>query len=313
MRYTYRQLAAGLAGVALAALASCERHEAAPALAAPDETAWRARLTQERADKDREFAGSVTSPIAALHRLSPEAAGYLALDGQALRFDAEASPAARIHWLPVERHWTWQVVGDPVKATDGDGKRTLAPGDLTEPTLFALSDRISALAQVAGGSFVITEFDAQRAERLAFKQLSYFPLDSKFVVTAKVERVANPPRVTLATSRGLTKGYVRYATLTFEIDGQPYTLTAFHPDGSPDRALFVPFRDATSGKESYGAARFLDLEEPQRGAGETVMVIDFNEAYNPLCNYSPAWNCPLPPPENTLKLAVRAGERTYAH
>lgn len=73
----------------------------------------------------------------------------------------------------------------------------------------------------------------------------------------------------------------------------------------------LPFQDATSGHESYGAARFLDLEEP--AAGETTLTLDFNEAYNPLCNYSPAWNCPLPPPENHLAPAVRAGERAYAH
>lgn len=301
-----------LAGVALASLASCTRHAAAPAAAVPDESAWRARLTKDRADKDREFATSATSPIAGVDRLTIEAAGYLALDGQTLRFDAEASPAARIHWQPVEHHWTWQVVGDaPVKATDYEGKRTLAPGELTEATLFTLSDRISATAQTASGVFVITEFDARRAEHVAFKQLSYFPLDSRFVVPAQLERVPNPPQVTLATSRGTTKDYVRYATVRFEIDGQPYALTAFRPAGSKDRELFVPFRDATSGKESYGAARFLDLDEPE--AGGTTLVIDFNEAYNPLCNYSPAWNCPLPPPENTLKLAVRAGERAYAH
>ncbi|HNR37719.1 MAG TPA: DUF1684 domain-containing protein, partial [Acidobacteriota bacterium] len=64
-----------------------------------------------------------------------------------------------------------------------------------------------------------------------------------------------------------------------------------------------------TGAETYPAGRFLDLDEP---AGETV-VLDFNRAYNPLCNYSPAYNCPIPPAENRLPVAIRAGELTYPH
>jgi hypothetical protein len=80
----------------------------------PDETAWRARLTKARADKDHEFATSEDAPIAAVDTLESVTAGHLALDGQTLRFDAEASPAARLHWRTADHRGSWQA---PVKAT----------------------------------------------------------------------------------------------------------------------------------------------------------------------------------------------------
>ncbi len=123
---------------------------------------------------------------------------------------------------------------------------------------------------------------------------------------AKVERVTPPEPVTLATSRNLEKNYFRWARLRFDLAGTPFVLTAFkmRPDDPADTSLFVPFADRTSGAETYGSGRFMDVEQP---AGATV-ELDFNRAYNPLCNYSPAYNCPLPPAENRLAVAVRAGD-----
>jgi uncharacterized protein (DUF1684 family) len=295
------------------ALVCCSRHEpAGRGLEAKDEPAWRARNIQKRLDKDHEFATSATSSIAAVARFAPSSGGYLALDGEALRFDVEQSPAARIGFQPgAGGRWSWQFTGEPVKATTSDGAHAVSAGDLAQPTLFGLSDRFAALAQVAGGTFVITGFDARRKERVEFKQLLYFPLEPRFVVKAQIDRLDPAVPVQLMTTLGLTKPFLRYATLRFELDGTPSTLVAFVPVGSSKRVLFVPFRDATSGKESYPAARFVDLEEPRPDA--TELTLDFNDAFNPLCNYSPVWNCPLPPPENNLSVAVRAGERAYPH
>ena len=72
--------------------------------------------------------------------------------------------------------------------------------------------------------------------------------------------------------------------------------------------LFVPFRDATSGKETYGAGRYLEVESP--GPDGRVRV-DFNAAYNPYCAYNPDWSCPIPPGENWLSVPIRAGEKTF--
>jgi len=77
--------------------------------------------------------------------------------------------------------------------------------------------------------------------------------------------------------------------------------------------LFVPFRDATSGKETYGAGRYIDLEPEERLNNEGKWVLDLNKAYNPWCAYSDAYICPLVPTENWLKVPVRAGEKDYKH
>ena len=87
----------------------------------------------------------------------------------------------------------------------------------------------------------------------------------------------------MLTSRGLKKTFYRYARIRFQLSGEDQELTAFKSklDGEGSKSLFIPFRDFTSGRESYGAGRFLDVDEPP---GDHF-VLDFNRAYNPLCNY----------------------------
>jgi hypothetical protein len=149
--------------------------------------------------------------------------------------------------------------------------------------------------------------------RPAFSGLAYFPVDEKLRVTARLVRDPEAPRVVLATSQGMPREMVRYATLEFEIDGAPQKLVAFKAmpqrgHGHHDTMLFVPFRDATSGKESYGAARYLDLEESTSDA----QPVDFNLAYNPYCAYDAEhFVCPFPPRENWLAAPIRAGEKSY--
>ena len=110
----------------------------------------------------------------------------------------------------------------------------------------------------------------------------------------------------MPTSTGKLRKMVRVGRLEFTLHGQPLTLGAFVEAGSPnlDR-LFVPFTDQTSGKETYQAGRYLDLDRTPTGLYE----IDFNRAYHPLCYYNPVYDCPYPPRENRLSVAIRAGER----
>ncbi len=114
----------------------------------------------------------------------------------------------------------------------------------------------------------------------------------------------------MATSRGLKKTYYRVGILRFSIDGTPLALTALAPSAAPKAGdeLFVPFRDATTGVETYEVGRYLTLPFQPAGSG---YVLDFNAATNPLCNYSPHYNCPIPPRENRLAVPIRAGEMTY--
>ena len=95
--------------------------------------------------------------------------------------------------------------------------------------------------------------------------------------------------------------YKRDGIVRFDVDGQRTQIALYSSEDSDE--LFVPFRDATSGHESYPAGRYLEVH----AHGDDV-VIDFNYAYNPSCAYNPRWACPLAPPESRLPVAVRAGE-----
>ena len=137
----------------------------------------------------------------------------------------------------------------------------------------------------------------------------YYPPHERWRVPAVLDRQAPGAgtRVQLDTSIGDLRDFDVYGTFVFEIDGQEHRLIAYrmvlpHPDHDE---LFVPFRDATSGNETYGAGRYLDIP---RHDGDTY-ILDFNTAYNPSCAYSPRYNCPYPPPQNHLRIPVEAGEK----
>jgi len=119
----------------------------------------------------------------------------------------------------------------------------------------------------------------------------------------------SPDKIIIATSRGLKKEYYRVGTLAFAVEGTQQKLTVLSMSVSPKAGdeLFVPFRDATTGTETYDVGRYLMFPFQ---AGRDY-VLDFNTATNPLCNYSPHYNCPIPPRDNVLTAAIRAGEMTY--
>jgi uncharacterized protein (DUF1684 family) len=151
-----------------------------------------------------------------------------------------------------------------------------------------------------------------RQSRHSFSGLAYFPVDPKYRVRALLVRDPNPQRVVLATSKGIPRNMVRTGGFEFEIEGTKQRLAAYKSVPQPghhpvDRSLFVPFRDATSGKETYGAARYLDIEE----LSTDEYLLDFNVAYNPYCAYSDDYVCPFPPRENWLTAPIRAGEKNF--
>lgn len=154
-------------------------------------------------------------------------------------------------------------------------------------------------------------------ERATFQRLNYFDEDPAYRLRAKFEPGDGTE---LVIDTGGADGAVRYrraGKLNFTLSDHPCTLTVLslvqYAGG-----LFVPFRDATSGHETYGGGRYLfDTAKDTDGlvlemvAGSADVVIDFNFAYNASCAYSPRWACPLAPPENHLQVAVRAGEKIY--
>jgi uncharacterized protein (DUF1684 family) len=141
--------------------------------------------------------------------------------------------------------------------------------------------------------------------RRRFTGLNYFGVDSTFRVVGRFEPADTVRTIRAQLRKGGVDPYLRIGTVAFELDGETQRLSLFQPaDGRP--VLWLPFADQTSGRESYGGGRYLN---PTIGEDGTV-VIDFNRAYNPDCDYNPdAYNCALPPSENRLDLRVEAGEQ----
>jgi len=144
-------------------------------------------------------------------------------------------------------------------------------------------------------------------QRATFVGLSYYPEDLRLRIEAELDTAVDRDEdIVMQTTTGGTQVYRRAGKVRFEVDGQPAEITLYE---SPEQhELFVPFRDATSGKETYGAGRYLEVEPPADGRA----VVDFNDAYNPYCAYNPEWSCPIPPGENWLAVPVRAGEKDFS-
>ena len=146
------------------------------------------------------------------------------------------------------------------------------------------------------------------ADRATFTGLPYYPVDPALRVPALLsEERTNPPVIIeLQTSGTRPDSMRKVGTLGFTINGQSYTLTAFAPaDARTITRLFVPFGDETGGTETYKGGRYLDLDRTPTG----LYDLDFNRAYHPNCVFNVSWVCPIPPRENRLPLAIRAGER----
>ncbi len=148
----------------------------------------------------------------------------------------------------------------------------------------------------------------KQEDRRSFLHLKYYEVNPQFVVKATLHRDENQPHFTITTTTGETRDAVNFGRLEFPLLGKLYHLTAFKfTDRRSEGELFVPFTDSTSGRETYGAGRYLDLEENETGE----YVLDFNKAYNPYCAYNEEYSCPIPPRENRLSLAITAGEKIY--
>jgi len=145
-----------------------------------------------------------------------------------------------------------------------------------------------------------------------FKGLDYFPVNPFYRFHCRLNRYPDPEAVRMMTSAGVERDYLKVGYVRFIIDGRVQTLQAYR-SAQEDRSegegetLFVPFKDATSGKESYGAGRYLEIEENPDGS----FLVDFNRAYNPFCAYSERYSCPYPPRENWLDVEVKAGEKKF--
>ncbi len=143
--------------------------------------------------------------------------------------------------------------------------------------------------------------------RQTFSGLPYFPVDPAYRVPASLTEDRSGPAATmeLQTSTSQRRRVWRIGALEFRIAGAGYTLTAFTEDIRDLNRLFVPFGDLTNGSETYGGGRYMELERTATG----LYDLDFNRAYHPYCVYDISYECPVPPRENRLAVAIPAGER----
>ena len=143
-------------------------------------------------------------------------------------------------------------------------------------------------------------------KRASFPALSYFPTDPAYRVPAMLHPDTTGAPMEMLTSTGQHRQMRRVGTLGFSVNGQPLSLGAFVEATQTDlRRLFVPFGDLTNGVETYNGGRYLELDLTATG----VYDLDFNRAFHPFCLYNSSYDCPYPPPENRLKVPIRAGEK----
>jgi uncharacterized protein (DUF1684 family) len=143
-----------------------------------------------------------------------------------------------------------------------------------------------------------------------FKGLQYYPLDSSYRFELELHKHPEQQAVRMAYTKGNEQDFIRWGEFRFKIAGKELSLQTYKRSLG-EQTLFVPFKDATSGRETYGAGRYLDLEPSRDRTRDGKWILDFNQAYNPWCAYSEAYTCPLVPGENRLDVPIYAGEKDY--
>lgn len=160
------------------------------------------------------------------------------------------------------------------------------------------------LARAMKDEFLLVDPESRMPDekKADFLPLSYYTPDVSFRIPATLALADEPEIVGMPTSSGTIDQMEKVGALEFLLGGETRRLSAFV---NASDTLFVPFRDETSGSETYGGGRYLDLEFATTG----IYTIDFNRAYHPDCYFNEEFICPLPPPENRLRTPVTAGER----
>lgn len=184
-----------------------------------------------------------------------------------------------------------------VLRSDADGARpdVLALGSLT----LQIIDR--------GGRLAVRVKDKDSLARRQFKGLAWYPVNPAYRVAARFVPHDRPATITVPSIIGVAEPMPSPGTAVFEIEGRVVRLDPVIEPG--ETKLFFIFRDATSGKTTYGTGRFLYADAPEGGQ----VILDFNKAYSPPCAFTPFATCPLPPPQNRLAIPIAAGELTPPH
>lgn len=208
------------------------------------------------------------------------------------------------------RHLRVTVVGDSfrVETLDPSARFQVKDSTMALATLPPTSIKVARFTlRLSHQRFpAIIVFDPQSPRYKLYKGVQYFPPDLAYHIVAKLTPNPKPDTTIILSTRGNRRRAVRVGWFDFQVKGAPCRLEAnrlLEPGvGEKDVSLF--FTDATTGKQSYSVGRYLDPEPRPDGS----YVLDFNKCYNPACAYSEHYNCPIPPAENHLQIAIAAGE-----
>jgi len=215
---------------------------------------------------------------------APAKAGMLLLEKGAVRLQAGPDSGLTVGGRPVT---------EAVLRSDADGKPDVVK-----------AGRVSFYLIKRGGRFAVRVKDPQSEALKAFHGIPRFPTQAAYRVTAAFEAYAAPRTVDIPTVLGTTEPMKAPGVARFKLGGRTLSL---EPVQEEDGSLFFIFGDGTTGQESYPGGRFLYAEAPKDGR----VVLDFNKAENPPCAFTAFATCPLPPPQNKLKVRIPAGEKTY--
>ena len=203
-----------------------------------------------------------------------------------------------------------RFIARPTGGVTHDG-RAVGSLDLTadsagDPTVLA-SGSLRFYVIERAGNLGVRVRDLNNPRRLQFRGLSYFPVSTGWVFDARFVPYEPARHIPIVNILGMEEEVLSPGAVVFTRDGREWRLDAVLEQPG-DQELFIMFADSTSGHETYGAGRFLDVPLPAQGRTR----LDFNRAYNPPCALNDFATCPLPPPQNRLKLRVDAGEKSYA-
>ncbi|HWM26264.1 MAG TPA: DUF1684 domain-containing protein [Chthoniobacterales bacterium] len=181
----------------------------------------------------------------------------------------------------------------------------LVPDEKGKPTQIRTGSQTFFLIR-RDDRFGIRLKDSNSKARLAFTGLHWFPIDESYKVTARLDAFPEPKEVMIPNVLGGSFKMKSPGILKFALHGKEYSL---QPVDEGDGTLFIIFRDGSNLTETYLAGRFLYADKPVNGEA----VLDFNKAQNPPCAFTPFATCPLPPPQNTLDVEIKAGEKRFDH
>jgi uncharacterized protein (DUF1684 family) len=147
-------------------------------------------------------------------------------------------------------------------------------------------------------------------DRAKFRGLDHYPPDPNYRFEIELHEHEEKRPVRMAYTKGEERDFIQWGEFRFKIGGEECVLQAYKSNAEEGQ-LFIPLRDATSGQETYGAGRYLDLNAAGNRTADGKWILDLNKAYNPWCVYSEDYTCPFVPAENWLKVSIYAGEKNY--